>query len=191
MTTHKAGTENPPSDLTPSLVVRLRTGDAEAGGLLDQIYRDAMIRFCWGYLGDVEEAEDALQEVFCKALKSTRVPDNFRAWLYKIARNHCLNILRTRARQREGHVLPADSQLGVQWTGNLTRLVREELQSRIVHLLEALPPAEREVLRLRYAEDLSRVEIAYVLEIPESVVKSRLFKSLKKLREHTSLLDER
>ena len=45
------------------------------------------------------------------------------------------------------------------------------------------------MLRLRYAEGLSRAEIAYVLEVPESVVKSRLFEGLKKLREHTSLLD--
>ena len=44
------------------------------------------------------------------------------------------------------------------------------------------------MLRLRYAEGLSRAEIACVLEVPESVVKSRLFEGLKKLREHTSLL---
>ena len=45
------------------------------------------------------------------------------------------------------------------------------------------------MLRLRYAKGLPRAEIAYVLEVPESVVKSRLFQGLKKLREHTSLLD--
>ena len=182
-------TDRPSPDLTPSLVAKLRAGDAEAGALLNELYRQAMIRFCWGYLGKVEEAEDAAQTVFCKVIEATEVPNNFRAWLYKIARNHCLNVLRGRARRRDDRALPSESRLAADSTGNLTRLVRQELRSRIVHLLGALPASQREALRLRYAEDLSRAEIAYVLDIPESVVKSRLFEGLKTLREHTSLLD--
>ncbi len=158
----KQGTNRPAPDLTPSLVGKLRAGDAQAGAVLDQLYRQAMMRFCWGHLGSLEEAEDAVQEVFCKVLKASEVPDNFRAWLYKIARNHCLNVRRAHARRRDRHVIPPDSQLGAQLTGNLTRLVKQELRSRIVHLLGALPTAQREALRLRYAEDLSRSEIAYV-----------------------------
>ncbi|GAF68678.1 unnamed protein product, partial [marine sediment metagenome] len=105
-------TDRPPGDLTPSLVARLRAGDVEAGALLNTLYRQAMIRFCWGYLSSVEEAEDATQEVFCKVLKTDRVPDNPRAWLYKIARNYCLGILRGRLHRRDARVLPPDSQLG-------------------------------------------------------------------------------
>ncbi|MCG8409297.1 MAG: sigma-70 family RNA polymerase sigma factor [Phycisphaerales bacterium] len=55
--------------------------------------------------------------------------------------------------------------------------------------MATLPPTYHEVLRLRHVEGLSRAEIASVLEIPESVVESRLFEGLKKLREHTSLLE--
>ena len=187
---NKQDTNKVSPDLTPSLVGKVRAGDAQAGVLLDQLYRQVMIQFCWGHLGSVEEAEDAVQEVFCKVLKATEVPDNFRAWLYKIARNHCLNVRRGYARRRDRHIIPPDSQLGVQLTGNLTRLVKQELRSRIVHLLGALPAAQREALRLRYAENLSRSETAYVLDVPESVIKSRLFEGLKKLREHSSLLDD-
>ena len=187
--TREPGTTSPPIDLTPSLVGRLRAGDAEVGELLDGIYRQAMVRFCWGHLGSVEEAEDAAQEVFYKVLKAAEVPDNFRAWLYRIARNHCLNVLRARGRRHDDRILPPASQLDARLTGNLTRLARQELRSRIGHLLGTLPAAQREVLSMRYAEELSRPEIAYVLDIPESVVKSRLFEGLKKLREHASLLD--
>ena len=49
-----------PADLTPSLVARLRSGDTTAGGLLDRLYRQALVRFCRGYLGSREEAEDAV-----------------------------------------------------------------------------------------------------------------------------------
>ena len=89
---------------------------------------------------------------------------------------------------QDGRILATAGESGL--TGNLTRLVSRELWSRIGHLLAALPASQREPLRLRYAEELSRAEIAYVLDIPESVVKSRLFEGLKKLREHTSLLDD-
>jgi RNA polymerase sigma-70 factor (ECF subfamily) len=186
----KRSTRTAPSDLTPSLVASLRSGDARAGVLLNRLYRERLIRFCWGYLGSVEEAEDAVQEVFCKVLASSQIPHRFRPWLYKIARNHCLNLARRRARRKDRRDLPSDSQLEARLTGNLTGLVKREMRSRLMHLLAALPTAYREVLRLRYAEELSRAEIAEVLDTPKSVVKSRLFEGLKKLREHSSLLEE-
>ena len=177
-------------DLTPSLVASLRSGDTQAGVLLNRLYREPIVRFCWGYLGSREEAEDAAQEVFCKLLAAPRVPEVFRPWLYKVARNHCLNLLRGNARRKDNHVLPSDSRLDLTATGNLTKLVRRELRSRLSHLVGALPTMYREVLQLRYAEGLSRAEIAEVLELPESVVKSRLFEGLKKLRQHSSLLTD-
>ena len=61
----------------------------------------------------------------------------------------------------------------------------------MAHLLAAPPLEQREVICLRHGEELSREEIAYVFDIPEATVKSRLFQALKKLREHTSLLDDR
>ncbi|UCE58614.1 MAG: RNA polymerase sigma factor [Phycisphaerales bacterium] len=161
-----------------------------AGGLLDELYRRAVVRFCRAYLGSSEEAEDAAQEVFYRVLRATEVPDNFRAWLYRIARNYCTSVLRKRARRRDQRDIPEASHVAQEATGYLTRVVKQELQSRVVHLIEALPQTQRESIFLRYGEELSRSEIAYVLDIPESTVKSRLFQGLKKLREHTSLLGE-
>jgi RNA polymerase sigma factor (sigma-70 family) len=57
--------------------------------------------------------------------------------------------------------------------------------------LAELPESQREVLHLRYAEDLSRADIAEVLDIPEPVVKSRLYEGMVKLRTHDSLLDRK
>ena len=157
-----------------------------AGALLDDLYRDALVRFCWGYLGRTEEAEDAVQDVCYKILSADSVPDAFRPWLYKTARNHCLNLLRRRSRRKEGQGLPPASQLHEILTGNLTRLVRDERRSRLGELVMSLSEAQREVLRLRYVENLCRAEIAEVLGIPESVAKSRLFEGLRRLRELAS-----
>jgi RNA polymerase sigma-70 factor (ECF subfamily) len=169
----------------------LRAGDSKAGALLTEAYRRNLVRFCWGYLKSKEEAEDAVQDVFCKVLSSQTVPDDFRAWIYRIARNRCLDILRSRSRRRDDKVLPTESKLAMELTGNLTRMVRRELHSKLLQLLEALPMHQREVLHLRYTEGLSRAEVAQVLDIPANLVKSRLFKGLQKLRAHKSLTDSR
>ncbi|MHC5112150.1 MAG: RNA polymerase sigma factor, partial [Planctomycetota bacterium] len=52
--------------LTPSLVLELREGKASAGKLLDDLYRDVLYRFCWGYLKNTAEAEDAVQDICFK-----------------------------------------------------------------------------------------------------------------------------
>jgi RNA polymerase sigma factor (sigma-70 family) len=109
---------------------------------------------------------------------------------YRIARNACLNAPRSRGRRRDAKVLPSDLRVATGTTGDLSGLVKAELRSRIGHLLGALPAEQRETLRLRHAQRLSRAEIAYVLDIPEPTVKSGLFEGLRKLREHAALLDE-
>ena len=177
------------SDQTSKLVAKLREGNAEAAVLLDQLYREALIRFCWGYLVRTEDAEDAVQEICYKVLTAENVPDRFRPWLYKIARNHSLNIIRERGLHNEGRSLAHVSQIPDVLTGHLTRMVKDEGQLRIAELVEQLTDSQREVLRLRYVEDLSRQEISEVLDLPEPVVKSRMFEGLKKLREYSSLLE--
>ncbi|MHC4697866.1 MAG: RNA polymerase sigma factor [Planctomycetota bacterium] len=183
------GEQGPDQSATLTLVGRLRNGDADAAGLLDHLYRDSLARFCWGYLGSMEEAEDALQDIWYKVLTASHIPDAFRPWVYRIARNECLNLLRKRAKRKDGQELPAASQVNAYLTGQLTRLVKDETESRLGELVASLSDPQREALRLRYVEGLSRAEIAEVLEVPSSVVKSRLFEGLKKLRDQASLLD--
>lgn len=178
-------------DATPSLIARLRIKDPDAGAELNRLYRDALLRFCWGYLGCIEEAEDAVQDISCKVLSATDIPDAFRPWLYKITRNHCLNLLRQRAHRKDAQNLPGVSQIYEALTGQLTRMVKDEARSKLAEMVQSLEESQREVLRLRYVEDLSRMEIAEVLDISELVVKSRIFEGLKKLREHASRLEER
>jgi RNA polymerase sigma-70 factor (ECF subfamily) len=180
---------SPQVDLTPTLVARLRDGDGQAAELLDRLYREKLIGFCHGYLGGRDEAEDVVQEVFYRVLRSKTVPESFRAWLYRICRNRCLDIRRSRGRRPEDGTLPTGSRLDAGLTGHLTRLVRAERWEHLRKLVEALPATQREVLHLRYAEDLSRAEIAEVLEIDEKLVKSRLFHGLEKLRLHDSLMN--
>lgn len=175
-----------PADPTASLVIRLRQGEAAAGAMLNDLYREALVRFCWGYLGNQDEAEDAVQDISYKVLTASTVPDALRPWLYKMARNHCFDLMRRRARRADGGVLHAASQIAESMTGHLTRLVERERRSELAALVRTLPLEQQEVLRLRYVEGLSRTEAAEVLERPESEVKSLLYRGVKFLRDHAA-----
>lgn len=170
------------SGVTDDLVERLRSGDPAAGVELERTYRSAMVRFAYGYLGDGAAAEDAAQDVFVKALTAGEVPGAVRPWLYRIARNHCLNLLRSR-RVRAEEELPSRAPFADSAAGHLTRLVQAEDQEALRRRIETLSPEHREVLELRYGEDLGREEIALVLDLAPSVVKSRLYEAMKRLRQ--------
>lgn len=189
-----AGTKSndlPLEDLTPSLVAQLRGGQAEASKLLDQLYRARLTRFCLGYLGNREEAEDVVQDVFYRVLASPTVPENFRAWIYEISRNRCFDRLRAQNRRLDNQTFSTYSHFAAHLTGNLTRLVKGEQRARLWERLAALPAEQREVLLLRYTEGLSRAEIAQVLGLPENLVKHRIYNGLEKLRRHKSIADDR
>ncbi len=179
------------ADLTPALVTRLRNGDAEAGKLLCDLYHPPLMRFCFRYLSSQDEAKDVVQEVFLRVLENNALPVNFRAWIYKITRNRCLDLIRTRGRRRDDQALPTASRLDAHLTGCLTKMVRKEQQAHLRRVLTELPENQREVLHLRYAEDLSRAEIALVLDLPEPLIKSRLYEGMVSLRTHDSLLDNK
>ncbi|MEM6671456.1 MAG: sigma-70 family RNA polymerase sigma factor [Planctomycetota bacterium] len=162
----------------PTLVERMRAGDPTAARILESDYRPAIVRYAYGMLGDAAAAEDAAQDVFVKALSSRSVPESVRPWLYRIARNHCLNLLRGRREEQ----LPSRAGFTDSRTGQLTRLLRAENEAELRRRLEKLTPDQREVLELRYGEDLGREEIALVLDLPPSIVKSRLYEAMKRLR---------
>ena len=154
----------------------------KSAGRLRELYGSALQRFAWGYLRDEAAAEDVVQDVFVRALESEDQPDDARPWLYRIARNLCLNRLRDGARHGEGRLRTAFDAADPR-TGALTRLIGVERGDEVNDWLARLSTEHQEVLRLRYAEDLSRAEIAAVLEIPPSLVKTRLYEGVRRLRD--------
>lgn len=167
------------------LLRRSRSGDTQARGELVSRYQEMILRFCQTYLGSLHDAEDAAQDVMACVATGDRLPDQrFRPWLYRVARNRCLAALRKR---RDGRVgagsIAGDSRWPSPRTGPRTAVLRNEWHERLHELVDSMPEQQREVLILRYFGDLARKEIAEILELSESVVKSRLFEARQKLRE--------
>jgi RNA polymerase sigma-70 factor (ECF subfamily) len=157
-----------------SLVILAKEGNERAFGELVKRYQQFIIRQAYAYLGDNESAKDAAQEVFVKAYEGLPYLENdqvFKSWLYRICRNHCLNLARRR-KIENSHQIESPA---VEKSNLDTKLI---LRKGIKRLDES----SREILILRYYHDMRYDEIAAFLDIPPSNVKIRLFRAKKTLK---------
>ena len=156
------------------LLARVRSGDDSAFEALYDAYHQRLLAFCQHMLGSREEAEDVLQHTFLAAYRSLRsgyeVVD-LKPWLYTIARNRCLSVMRAR---REEVELDEDAPA----TEGLAAEVDRRADLRLlVHDVQRLPPNQRAALVLFEVGDHSHREIAAVLGVRREKVKALVFQA--------------
>jgi RNA polymerase sigma-70 factor, ECF subfamily len=175
-----------PSD--EELVEAFRRGDLSAfDGLVarwERKIRGAVHRI----LGNEEEARDVCQEAFLKAyraLDSFKSEARFSSWLYQIA----LNLCRDRLRRRKGRTLVSLEELEGAGTALVAKrpdaqelLEAGDLARTVATAIAMLPEEQREIVVLKEYQELTFAEIADVLGIPISTVKTRLYRGLGQLR---------
>lgn len=163
-------------------------GDAEAWGQLYKGFAPAIYRFCRRALPTREDAEDATSEIFMKLRTKLGQYDStrpFTAWLYKVATNHCWDILRRRRIRQDletGEELeslplehPAPSQL--------EQLVAERSNQEVRQALDRMAPRARMALVMRYYADMSYEEIAGELGVRRGFVGVLLLRARHQLRD--------
>ena len=187
--------------MTADLLTRARAGDQEAFRQLVEPYRHHLQLHCYRILGSVHDAEDALQETLLSAwqgLGGFEERASVRTWLYRVATNCCLKVLRSRRRsQLVGSPpsmpdLPEPTRLGgVLWLEPYPDLLldqlmdtapgpearfeaREAVALAFVTALQLLPPRQRAVLILRDVLGFHAREVAQVLDSTEESVTSAL-----------------
>jgi RNA polymerase sigma factor (sigma-70 family) len=155
------------------LVEQMRRGNELAFEVAFERHGIVILSFCRHMLGSPEEAEDAVQHTFASAWRDLRPGDERRIalkpWLFTIARNRCLSMLRSRREQRE---LPELATTGL--SEQVER--RAELRELLRDVAE-LPAEQREALLLSEAGDLSHAEVAGVLGCEVPHVKSLVFRA--------------
>jgi RNA polymerase sigma factor (sigma-70 family) len=134
-----------------------------------------------------EDAEDLVQETFVKALRgfsSFRPETNFRAWIFQILRNTFLSSQSRLDRRKTVALDPDETLLELPGTmGTAESVLIERADAHLVlHAIDQLPPAFREVLLLCDVEEMSYKEVAEVLSIPIGTVMSRLTRARKAVR---------
>ncbi len=161
------------------LLERSRAGNHLAFLQLYERYKRAIYGFTRKLLEDPELAKDVLQTVFLRLYEDAgRIhnPSHLKTWLFAVARNECLT-----QRRKSSRNLPLEGDEPIVSDGAHDALERDERHALIRVAIGRLTPEQREVVVLREYEDLSYREIAEIIGVAESVVKSRLFEARRKL----------
>lgn len=171
-----------PEDRERSLVLAARRGDEQAFREIYRTLREPVWSVVISLVGDPLQAQDVLQNVFFKAFRGLpgfRFRSSLFTWIYRIACNEC----RTHLRRRAAPQVPLDDILGGPYEASDAG-VRDGGPARadaLMSAIQALPFKMREVVVLKYQEDLSYDEMSRVLGCPPGTIASRLNRALAEL----------
>ncbi len=173
-------------------VVRLRRGDLKALSELISRYQNRLYRYLLRMVRQPAEAEDLFQQTWLKVVEkihSFDVTRNFDAWLFTLARNLAIDHLRQIRPQSldkpladNGNRETAADRIPSRDYTPLDTALAVERRTQIDEAMAALPMIYREALTLRFEDGMKIEEIAQVIGVPVSTVKSRLRRSLEQLR---------
>jgi RNA polymerase sigma-70 factor (ECF subfamily) len=170
-------------------ITRLKTGDTDALGEVMQHYQHRLYRFLLRLAQDPFAADDLFQQTWLRVMEKIGRYDarrHFDPWLFSVARNLAIDHLR----QRRGVSLDAPDESGAAPVDRLAageqdpleRVLEYERGAILAAAVAELPLIHREVLTLRFEDEMKLEEIAEVVGIPLSTVKSRLLRALEGLR---------
>ena len=165
-----------------TLLQQALQGQVKAFGQFYEHMLEPVYRFVYYRVRNPEDAEDLTETVFLKAweaLQRTRqIPENPRAWIYRIARNLIIDHYRT----RRDHA-PLEAGLHLEADSPEHTLLDQEETERVRRWLHTLPPLYQEVLILRFFLGLSHREVGEILGIRENHARLLQYRALKRLRE--------
>jgi RNA polymerase sigma-70 factor, ECF subfamily len=176
-------------------IAQLRRGDLDALSSMLSRYQNRLYRYLLRMVRQPAEAEDLFQQTWLRVAEKIHSYDqrrNFEAWLFTLARNLAIDHLRrVRPESLDEPVTAegsgassetASARLVSHETPALDRVLARERTTRLADAMEMLPVIQREVLTLRFEEEMKLEEIAEILGAPLSTVKTRLRRGLERLR---------
>jgi RNA polymerase sigma-70 factor (ECF subfamily) len=164
--------------------VRAAQADGAAFATLYRRYVDRVYGYAFYQLGDHHDAEDATERIFLAAFRA--LPDfndqgsSFRAWLFRIAHNTIANAHRSRARKRTER-LPDDFERPAPDADPAGQVALADELREIRRVVAQMPDDRRQVILLRFVDDLTTNEIAEVLDRSPGAVRVLLHRSLREL----------
>jgi RNA polymerase sigma-70 factor (ECF subfamily) len=169
------------------LIARARAGDTQAWGDLYREFAPAIFRFCRRAMPTREDAEDATMEIFMKLRDKLVQYDqsrSFAAWLYRVAANHCWDMLRRRKARHDKDTQDIDDlPLEAPEPNQLEKLIEERTSEEVRKALDKLGARARMALVMRYYSDMSYDEIADALGVRRPFVGVVLLRARHELRQ--------
>ena len=175
------------------LVDEVLNGEIRSFYKLIRKYEVKIFKFVYCKIGDRQLAEDITQEVFINVYNKLNLYKNdfkFSSWLYSIARNRCVDYMRSKSKTKEASL---DEAKNMQSNNMKPDEIYEfkETTNEVKEYIYTLDKLDREILTLRYWEELRFSEIAKILNISESRAKSRFYKCRRKFSEQRNTNNER
>ena len=167
------------------LVLRAKSGDGEAFGVLYETHLTPVFRYAFIRLGNKEEADDIAQETFLRAYKAIDrfevTTENFLPYLFTVARNLLIN----KGKKKTPTLLTGEDM--AKESGDLRAdsfAVEREQKEVIREALTTLTDTEREIIELRFFAERSYAEIAILTEKREDAIRQHVARALRKMRAH-------
>lgn len=175
------------------IVVNLKKGDETAINFIIENYSDSLLRSAYGITGDLQVAEEVVQDTFlkvCRNINTFHGDSLLRTWVFRIMVNTAKNRMRGGWIRRVTPWGDCGENLLQASAGDSPEemTIQRENRNEVVACLKLLSQKYREVLVLYYIEDLKVQEICDILNESQGTVKSKLSRGREKLR---ALLDER
>ena len=168
-----------------NIIARARRGDADAFEQLVIAYRDQVFRLALRMCGNEADADEAAQEAFLsawKALPNFRGDSRFSTWLYQLTSHAAIDLLRREKRQIAAEDI---TEVSVSDPGPSPQQQAERSETRqaVRDAMGQLSPEYRQIVVLRFLQELSYEEIGAVLKLPPGTVKSRLNRAKAQLKD--------
>jgi RNA polymerase sigma-70 factor, ECF subfamily len=170
-------------------ILAVQCGDPDAFASLLSRYQNRLYRYLLRWVHEPATADDLFQQTWMRILEHIHSYDpgrSFDAWLFAVARNIAIDYLRRRRPdsldEPRADSRPLSADLPSDNPGALELVLRAERDERVQRALASQPPLFREILSLRFEEDMKLEEIAQVLGVPIGSVKSRLSRALEHFR---------
>ncbi len=183
-------TSNPPSPQLPAidrLIEQCLAGDQAAWEQIVKLHWRKVFNVAYQFVGSHDQAEDLAQDIFLKIFRSLDTFDrraNFQTWLISVSRNLCIDHYRSVRKERETinrDVAAEDLSPASSVASPLATLENRDLAALLRQALQTLPQSLRMAVLLRDIQELSYLEIAERLRLPEGTVKSRINRGRKEL----------
>jgi RNA polymerase sigma-70 factor, ECF subfamily len=173
-----------------AFVTQARSGDGEAFRVLVERHSRSLFRLAFRMTGNQQDAEDVVQESFLRAYRQLARFDeraSFGTWLYRIATNCALDVIRARKRRSEQ---PAETNGAIDRAqflpcGNPSperAALSLEIRERVAEAMNELSPTERAAFVLRHFEGMRIEDVSRVLECQPGAAKHSVFRAVQKLR---------
>lgn len=166
-------------------------GDSGAFRMLVSQNQSILYAVAYRFLGNAEDAEDVVQEVFIKLWKNLnqyRVEVKLSTWLYKMTVNHCLDVLKSAQRRRQNTHVDIVEQVNIKANTADQAVHAQELHVLVQEAASGLTPKQKAVFILRDLEGLPAEEVGRILSMSPQNIKSNLYYARQQVCERLKMI---